>query len=207
MIRAEHSRFYIWISVVYTKIALTLFFRNIRFIGEVKTDNNLAILMIANHFSWWDGFFQLQLNFKFFKKKYHFMMLEKQMRKDSILRKIGASSIEKGSRSMLDSLKYVVEVIQNPENLFLFFPEGKIKSIYTEEFKFEKGAIKYVLKKATSDFQFVFNVNLIDYSSFKRPEVSVYYKTHKINSNTTATEIEKDYNDFVKECKEKQREE
>jgi 1-acyl-sn-glycerol-3-phosphate acyltransferase len=207
MIRAEHSRFHIWISVVYTKIALILFFRNVRFIGEVKTDNNLAILMIANHFSWWDGFFQLQLNLKFFKKKYHFMMLEKQMRKDSILRKIGASSIEKGSRSILDSLKYVVEVIQNPENLFLFFPEGKIKSIYTEEFKFEKGAINYILKKVTFDFQFVFNVNLIDYSSFKRPEVSVYYKTHKINSNTTATEIEKDYNDFVKECKEKQREE
>ena len=207
MIRAEHSRFHIWISVVYTKIALILFFRNVRFIGEVKTDNNLAILMIANHFSWWDGFFQLQLNLKFFKKKYHFMMLEKQMRKDSILRKIGASSIEKGSRSILDSLKYVVEVIQNPENLFLFFPEGKIKSIYTEEFKFEKGAINYILKKVTFDFQFVFNVNLIDYSSFKRPEVSVYYKTHKINSNTTATEIEKDYNDFVKDCKEKQREE
>ena len=207
MIRAEHSRFHIWISVVYTKIALILFFRNVRFIGEVKTDNNLAILMIANHFSWWDGFFQLQLNLKFFKKKYHFMMLEKQMRKYSILRKIGASSIEKGSRSILDSLKYLVEVIQNPENLFLFFPEGKIKSIYTEEFKFEKGAINYVLKKVTFDFQFVFNVNLIDYSSFKRPEVSVYYKTHKINSNTTATEIEKDYNDFVKECKEKQREE
>tara|TARA_B110000495_G_C23011839_1_gene598554 strand:- start:1033 stop:1656 length:624 start_codon:yes stop_codon:yes gene_type:complete len=207
MIRAEHSRFHIWISVVYTKIALILFFRNVRFIGEVKTDNNLAILMIANHFSWWDGFFQLQLNLKFFKKKYHFMMLEKQMRKDSILRKIGASSIEKGSRSILDSLKYLVEVIQNPENLFLFFPEGKIKSIYTEEFKFEKGAINYILKKVTFDFQFVFNVNLIDYSSFKRPEVSVYYKTHKINSNTTATEIEKDYNDFVKECKEKQREE
>ena len=100
-----------------------------------------------------------------------------------------------------------MEVIQNPENLFLFFPEGKIKSIYTEEFKFEKGAINYILKKVTFDFQFVFNVNLIDYSSFKRPEVSVYYKTHKINSNTTATEIEKDYNDFVKECKEKQREE
>ena len=207
MIRAEHSRFHIWISVVYTKIALILFFRNVRFIGEVKTDNNLAILMIANHFSWWDGFFQLQLNLNFFKKKYHFMMLEKQMRKYSILRKIGASSIEKGSRSILDSLKYLVEVIQNPENLFLFFPEGKIKSIYTEEFKFEKGAINYVLKKVTFDFQFVFNVNLIDYSSFKRPEVSVYYKTHKINSNTTATEIEKDYNDFVKECKEKQREE
>ena len=207
MIRAEHSRFHIWISVVYTKIALILFFRNVRFIGEVKTDNNLAILMIANHFSWWDGFFQLQLNLKFLKKKYHFMMLEKQMRKDSVLRKIGASSIEKGSRSILDSLKYLVEVIQNPENLFLFFPEGKIKSIYTEEFKFEKGAINYVLKKVTFDFQFVFNVNLIDYSSFKRPEVSVYYKTHKINSNTTATEIEKDYNDFVKECKEKQREE
>ena len=207
MIRAEHSRFHIWISVVYTKIALILFFRNVRFIGEVKTDNNLAILMIANHFSWWDGFFQLQLNLNFFKKKYHFMMLEKQMRKYSILRKIGASSIEKGSRSILDSLKYLVEVIQNPENLFLFFPEGKIKSIYTEEFKFEKGAINYILKKVTFDFQFVFNVNLIDYSSFKRPEVSVYYKTHKINSNTTATEIEKDYNDFVKECKEKQREE
>jgi len=205
MIKAEHSRFHIWISILYTKIFLGLFFRNIRYIGEADQNKNLPVLMIANHFSWWDGFFQILLNEKSFKKRYHFMMLEEELRKNPILRKIGASSIEKGSRSAFDSLKYLVEVIQKPENLFLFFPQGKIQSIYTEDFKFEKGALNYVQKKATNEFQFVFNVNLIDYSAFKRPELSIYFKTHTISKDTTVDEIERDYNLFVKKCKEKQR--
>lgn len=206
MIKAEPSRFHIWFSVVYTKTLLKLFFRNIRFVGEIENNEKLPMLMIANHFSWWDGFFQLLLNSKIFKKQYHFMMLEEELRKNYALRKIGACSIEKGSRSAFESLQYLTQIIQKPNNLFLFFPQGKIQSMHIEEYKFEKGALSYILKKVKTDFQFVFNVNLIDYSSFRRPEVSVYYKTYTINDNTTAEDIENDYNHFVKGCKKEQQE-
>ena len=162
--------------------------------------------MIANHFSWWDGFIQILLNDRLFKKRYHFMMLEEELDKNRILRRIGASSIQKGSRSALESLQYMLEVVQSPENLFLFFPQGEIQSIYTHQFQFEKGALNYILKKSTRNFQFTFNVNLIDYGSFKRPELSVYFKNFELTETTTAEEIENSYNAFAQECMAKQRE-
>ncbi|MGB0391078.1 MAG: lysophospholipid acyltransferase family protein [Salibacteraceae bacterium] len=200
MIKAEHSTFHIWISKVYVFIFLNLFFRNIRFIGDNEFNNELPVLMISNHFSWWDGFFQIRLNDKIFKKKYHFMMLESELSKVRILRKIGATSIKKESRSAFESLQYLVEVIKRPGNLFLFFPEGEIKSLYTQNFEFEKGALNYILKKANNEYNFVFNLNLIDYGAFRRPEVTVYYKTYQINKLTSVYEIQTAYNSFAQDC-------
>lgn len=200
MIKAEHGKFHIWFSKIYTNFFLSLAFRKIRIVGEPILKSDRSVLMIANHFSWWDGFLQIRLNSKVFNKKYHFMMLESELSKVPILRKIGACSIKKGSRSAIESLQYMVEVIQQPKNLFLFFPQGEIQSIYTFNFEFEKGALGYLLKKVNSDYDFVFNVNLIDYAAFKRPEVTMYYKLFLVNSDTTLENIEKAYNDFAKHC-------
>jgi hypothetical protein len=124
-----------------------------------------------------------------------------------ILTHIGAFSIEKGNRSSVESLQYAVDIIQKSENMFLFFPQGEIKSIYTNKFEFEKGALSYVFKKAKNDFQFVFNVNLIDYSAFRRPEISVYYKTYFFNKQASPEDVEKDFNTYAQTCIEKQRSE
>ena len=128
------------------------------------------------------------------------MMLESELSKNRILRKIGASSIKKGSRSAIESLQYLVNTIEEPENMFLFFPQGEIQSLYTQNFEFEQGALNYILKKANHDYNFIFNVNLIDYSSFKRPEVTMYYKSNTITHNTTVEDIQRDYNEFAKNC-------
>jgi len=132
------------------------------------------------------------------------MMLENELHKTMHLTKLGAFSIEKGKRTSFESLIYSVEILQNPENMLLLFPQGEIKSIYTRQFIFEKGALTYILKKMKNDFQFVFNVNLIDYSSKRRPEISVYFKTHTLEKNATADDIEGDFNRYAKECLAKQ---
>lgn len=204
MIRANHKNFWVKFSNIYSKILLKIYFRNIRYIGEYE-HTNLPVLIIANHFSWWDGFIQIQLNNKYFKRRYHFMMLENELRKSMVLTKIGAFSIEKGKRSSIESLKYSVEILQNPKNLFLFFPQGVIQSIYKNKFVFEKGVLSYILKKLKNDYQFVFNVNLIDYASNRKPEISVYFKTYHLNKDRTADDIEKDFNVYATECLTKQR--
>ena len=135
------------------------------------------------------------------------MMLEKELRKSMVLTKAGAFSINKGSRSSIESLQYAVDIIKNPENMFLFFPQGEIKSVYTYNFEFEKGALSYIFKKAKNDFEFVFNVNLIDYSSFRRPELSIYYKTYSFDKNATVDDVERDFNTYAQSCIEKQRSE
>jgi len=156
--------------------------------------------MIANHFSFYDGFIQILLNFKTLKRRLHFMMLEEELRKNMQLTKLGACSIDKGKRSSLESLAYAVEILQHKENLFLFFPQGKIESVHTRNFTFEKGLLSYILKKAKNEFQLILNVNLIHYGTNLRPDMCVYYKTYNINSDTTAEDIERAYNSFAKTC-------
>lgn len=204
MIKANHKNFWIRFSNIYSKLLLDIFFRGIKYIGEYEK-TNLPVLVISNHFSWWDGFILIQLNNKFFKRRLHFMMLERELRKSMMLTKIGAFSIKKERLSSIESLNYSLEIIQDPQNLFFFFPQGKISSIYTNEFIFEKGVLMYILKNMQKEFQFVFNVNLIDYSSYRKPEISVYFKNFILEKNTSVDDIESAYNQFANECLTKQR--
>lgn len=205
MIKPNHTRIHLWLFKIYSNFFLNLAFRNVQLIGEYSDDKNLPVLMIANHFTWWDGIIQMRLNLNTFKKKFYFMMLEEGVLKFKILRRVGACSISKESRDMVETLQHLVEVIKNPENLYLFFPQGKIESIYTYPYKFEKGTLNYIIRKTTNDFQLVFNVNLIDYASYRRPELSIYYKTYEMTGLTTADDIERDYNAFANDCITKQK--
>ncbi|MGJ8739067.1 1-acyl-sn-glycerol-3-phosphate acyltransferase [Zobellia laminariae] len=199
MIRANHSKLWVRISKYYTKIFIGFFFGNVKYIGDYE-EKGLPILMLSNHFSFYDGFIQILLNFKVFNRRFYFMMLEKELSKNMLLTKIGASSISKGKRSSLESLGYAVELLQDKENLFLFFPQGKIKSIYIREFTFEKGLLSHVLENVKNDFQLVFNINLINYGTNLRPDLCVYYETQTINADTTAEDVEREFNRFAKAC-------
>lgn len=199
MIRANHNNFVVKFSKYYTKVLIGFFFSSIKYIGHYE-DKGLPMLLIGNHFSFYDGFIQILLNLKVFKRRFHFMMLEKELRKNMILTKIGACSISKGKRSSLASLDYAVELLEDKENLFLFFPQGKINSIYTREFKFEKGLLSHILDNAKNDFQLVFNVNLIHYGTKLRPDIYVYYETQTVDADTTAEAVERAFNDFAKTC-------
>jgi hypothetical protein len=190
-------------SKYYTKILISIFFGSIKYKGQYE-EKELPILMISNHFSFYDGFIQILLNFKVFKRRFNFMMLEKELSKNMILTKIGASSISKGKRSSIASIDYAVEMLQDKENLFLFFPQGKIKSIYTRKFTFEKGLLSYILENTKNDFQLVFNINLINYGTNLRPDLWVYYETQTLSKNTNAEDVEREFNRFAKACFTKQ---
>ncbi len=75
-------------------------------------------------------------------------MLEEQLRKHMYLNKAGGFSVRKGSRSIVESLGYTAELLNDKNNLVLMFPQGRIESMHKQDFVFEKG-IEYVLKKAT----------------------------------------------------------
>jgi len=203
MIRANHNKYWVKFSYYYTKILIGFFFGKIKYSGQYE-EKGLPILMISNHFSFYDGFIQILLNIEIFKRRFNFMMLEKELRKNMVLTKIGASSISKGKRSSIASLDYAVEMLQDKENLFLFFPQGRIKSIYTREFIFEKGLLSHVLENTKNDFQLVYNINLINYGTNLRPDMCVYYETHTISATTNAEVVEREFNRFAKECFTKQ---
>ncbi|MBN1637561.1 MAG: lysophospholipid acyltransferase family protein [Ignavibacteriales bacterium] len=162
-------------------------------------NKNLPILLIGNHFSWWDGFFVSYLNDKLFHRKLFIMMEEKQLLEYKFFSKTGCFSIKKGSRSVLETLEYSRELLKDKNNLVVLFPQGVIESLYKEELKFEKG-IERIIKNLEKEIQIVFMVNLIDYFSQKRPYLFSYLKEYELKKFSIEN-IQNYFNKFIEDSK------
>ena len=164
---------------------------------------NIPAIIVANHFSWWDGFFVVYINHKIFHKKLHVMMLEEQLKKHRILSKAGAFSVTKKKKSVLESIDYCISLLNSPENLLLFYPQGEIQSSYHFPVKFEKGLLK-ILEGTDKEFQVIFLVVLTDYFSNKKPALNL--NMIEFSGQFNHNEIEKAYNNFMAECIQSQKE-
>ncbi len=87
----------------------------------------------------------------------------------------GAFSINKKSKGMLESLDYAAELLDDPQNLVLIFPQGKLYSNFVNEINFEKGIMK-IIQKAEGSFQLLFATTFIQYFKHKKQSVTVYLK-------------------------------
>jgi 1-acyl-sn-glycerol-3-phosphate acyltransferase len=53
------------------------------------------VLLLANHFSWWDGFLLYYINQKVFRKQFHVMVIEETVQKVGFFKYMGAFSVNK----------------------------------------------------------------------------------------------------------------
>ncbi|QIA09020.1 lysophospholipid acyltransferase family protein [Draconibacterium halophilum] len=164
--------------------------------GEIH-DKGLPILLICNHVSWWDGIWTLYANQQLFKRKYHFMMLEEELRKNWFFQYTGGFSIKKNSKSVIETFHYTAELLSDAQNLVLLFPQGKIKSIYQDNLVFEKG-IEKILQRTKNDIQIIFQANLIDY--FADAKAHAFFNLLHYNGSHQLKELENAYNTFYKKC-------
>lgn len=202
MIKARHTFTGTMVLNLYSGSKMNRAFRETEYIGKWD-DNGLPILMLSNHFCWWDGFIQYRLNRKVFNRKLYIMMLEEQLRKNMILNKCGCFSVRKNSRSIIETLDYCKDIVKERGNMLLIFPQGEIQSMHTEQIKFESG-LRYLLKHIENDVNIVFNVNLADYFSEKKPKLNIYFKVLSSSHFTEIQHIEKEYNAFYTECRNNQ---
>jgi 1-acyl-sn-glycerol-3-phosphate acyltransferase len=92
-----------------------------------KPIENAAMIVTPNHVSWWDGFWALEINRRFWKRKFHIMMLEGQLRNYPLFARAGAFSIDPSNpKNIFRSLRYLAQVSAEPGSLAVFFPQGKI---------------------------------------------------------------------------------
>ncbi len=152
-------------------------FKPIQIIG-VLNDKNLPILLISNHISWWDGFWAMYINLKVLKRKYHFMMLEDQLRKYWFFNYTGGFSVNKKSKSIIETIRYTSELLDNKENMVLIFPQGEIQTMHNQNLVFEKG-LEHILKNKEGKVQIVFLANLVDYFSSPKPGIYFYIQEYK----------------------------
>jgi len=161
-------------------------------------DRDLPVLLLANHVSWWDGFFAMFLNVKILRRKFHFMMLEEQLTRFSFFNQTGGYSIRKKSRETVESINYTAELFHERENMVLLFPQGKIESIYKTSFQFESG-IGHIIKKTGCKIHILFMANLIDYFSNRKPGLYIYVSEYKSDSLDIRS-IQDAYNLFYSNC-------
>lgn len=193
MIKGSHHWFLYPFFVWYARMRMKRHFKKIVISGNVS-DSNLPVLIIANHFSWWDGFFIALLNVEKFHKKFHVMMLEEQLKKNWFFQHTGAFSVRKNSKSIIESLSYSAELLQNPENLVTYFPQGRFESVNQGELHFEKG-VEWLLKNLKNEVLVIFVANQVDYFEWARPHLFMHFETYDFREKSLH-EIENDYNTF-----------
>lgn len=182
MIKAQHHRFLYAAFRVVTRFLIRRNFKAVHLSGNF-VDNGQSIWVIANHVSWWDGFWVMWLNLQVLHRKFHFMALEEQVKKHWTFRYVGGYSVKKQSRSILESLDYSSHLLKQADNMVLMFPQGKIHSLYHPTVSFEKG-IERILDTIAPDTQIVMVVNLIDYLSDSKPTLYTYF--HQLEAKDCA---------------------
>lgn len=203
MIPAKHSKFFEKLFGVWLSFAFRRNFSAFNTIGEYR-DQGKSLLVVANHISWWDGFWLLRLNQKLFKKKFHVMMLEEQLEKRLFLSKLGAFSIKRNHKSMVNTINYARNLLTNPSNLLLIFPQGEISSQYDHPHIFQNGWTR-IFKGIEHQVQILLVVHLLDYFSNSKPILYQYLYSPEPSKMVNPNELEEVYNEFYKRCLEQQK--
>ncbi|MCX3266912.1 1-acyl-sn-glycerol-3-phosphate acyltransferase [Pedobacter agri] len=138
---------------------------------DIKADS--SILLLSNHFSWWDGFFIFYLNKKIFKKKFHVLVNSDNYNKVGFLKYLGAFAAENRGKDVLETLSYAGKLLDNPENLVLIFPQGKLHSNHEKNIDFKKGVMQ-VINSSKKKVSIIFSATFIDYFSKRKPTVNIY---------------------------------
>jgi 1-acyl-sn-glycerol-3-phosphate acyltransferase len=172
-------------------------------VNGVIIPEDRSVLLFQNHFSWWDGYWSYWLSRKIFSRKFHVMMLEKQLRKHMFLNRCGVFSIQKNNRDFLKSLQYASEILNEPKNLVAIYPTGEMLTQHQQIMQFQKG-INHIIQEKTDHFEIVLAVFLVDYFGFARPEIRIYLK--KYSGERSIESVEKAYHSFYQTCVSKQTE-
>ncbi|PAW91991.1 hypothetical protein CKK33_00165 [Mucilaginibacter sp. MD40] len=203
MIYPKKNRFITWFFHHYILRIVERNFYAVNY-DKLQIDPERSVLLLANHFSWWDGFLMYYLNHRLFGKRFHVMVIEETAKKVGFFKYMGAFSVKKGSREILQSLNFAAEMLQDPDNLVLIFPQGKLYSNFTDEVHFEKG-LSHILKNAGDNYQTVLSATFVENFEHKKPVANVYlktidaggdisdlkaaYKAHYINAHQQQTQI------------------
>jgi len=192
MIRPKNNPLIYWFLRNYVKWRVGRQFQRLLF-NTIEIDKSRSILLIANHYSFWDSLILFCVGDKIFGKKFHVMVLEETLRKEPFLKYGGAFSVKKNTEDVLLSLDYAAKLLNDPNNLVLIFPQGQLSPNFTSHIKFEKG-VQRIIDKAQGKFQLVFAAAFIQYFKHFKPTATVYLKTESvIYAGKSITELQNAY--------------
>lgn len=170
MIKAERIKWALFVFDIYLERLLKKYFHDFRLINPFPDISEEKSLVVApNHFSWWDGFFIYFLLKKKTNKKVFIMMLENQLRKYWFFQKVGCFSTNPGNKqSSIATLRYTLDLLRNPENCVVIFPQGEIEPFEKTSYNHNKG-IEFLAMHSQNEFDVLLIANKIFYTNEKLP--------------------------------------
>ncbi len=176
--------FFFWWGALFVSVFLKTRFNKIK-VKEIDIKPGHSYILMCNHFSFLDGFLAYYLSNRFFRKKngmrkLYIMSIKKQMEKNWWLRYIGSFSIDPGKRSIDESFAYAAEVLSEPGNLLLFYPQAKLESNHIRHIHFEDG-LNQIIPQIKGNCQLVWSSNIIEYFESTKP--SIYYNLLDCGTN------------------------
>jgi hypothetical protein len=202
MIKPANNQLFEYFFDLYLKLKFKQRFSsiNIYFPKDFETEiSQKSVLLIGNHISWWDGFLGRWMNRKIFKKKFHVVMLESTLSKHKFFTKLGAFSINPGSKTVIESLRFSAKLLENQQNMLQFFPQGKLHSIYEDNPVFNNG-IQRIISPSLS-VCIIFYASFIENGSFEKPYINIFLKILKTEIGNDLKLINEQYNTFYVESK------
>ncbi|GAA3973137.1 lysophospholipid acyltransferase family protein [Mucilaginibacter dorajii] len=154
-----------------------------------------AVLMLCNHFSWWETILTNMSAADSLKRRWHGMMQQEQAEKHWYLRYIGLFSIKKGSRELLASLAYAARLLEDPANMVVVCPQGEIRSNHETHINIEKGVQK-LIEQIKTPCQVVYHCILIDYFESFKPSAYIHQFDCGVAGECTFEELKQRVNNF-----------
>ena len=158
-----------------------------------------SVLLLCNHFSWWDGLWGNYLAYWHLDRYLYIMMQEDHLQKRMLLNLFGGFSINRSSREMIKSLQYAAGLLNNPENLVVVFPQGELISNHTTEIKVEKG-IERLIKNIKGPCHIIYNCALIEYFESLKPSVYFHLLDLGVAGELSFDELTEKINTFHREA-------
>jgi hypothetical protein len=161
--------------------------------NRIPVKGDEAILLLSNHFSWWDGFLMFQLNRKSFNKKFYVLVTADDYEKYWYLKFLGAFAAVNKGKDVVETLTYAGGLLDDPDNLVLVFPQGKLYSSYTNSIVFEKGVMQ-IINASKKKFQIVFAATLTDYFDRRKPSIKTSLRNWEAEEYVSLQLLKSEYN-------------
>lgn len=176
MIAAPHSAPVVAFFNFYTRWKVKRSFHEV--VGAPPAlDAGRPLLVIGNHFGWWDGFLPLWVNLRHWRRQYHILMLEEELARRRLFAKAGAFGIRPGTRDVVESLRHAARVLADARNVLVIYPQGRIESQFAEALRFEPG-VERVLREVPSA-QILFMLAVPDYGTAQpRPTLRLFFELY-----------------------------
>lgn len=195
MITSNRHQLFCKLFLPFMRWRMSRGFKALKLCDEIELKPDYSVLLLCNHFSWWDGFLAGYISHFVLGKKVFTMIQEDHLRQRLWLRKLGCFSINQTSRDMLKSIQYAAVQLDNSENAVNLFPQGSLQSNHSFEIKIEKG-VGHIVKSIKGNCQIVYCTILIDYFESFKPTAYFYLLDCGTNHNLDVRQLSEKINGF-----------